>query len=387
MGCSVSKGDINIQMSPIVEDKDTLDAMECLKNQDKPPKIPEIMSEALKKIIQIQQLNNYSTSEKHNQARPTANLLRILTSKSPQEGQSPVLEQEIGTIKAIIHQNMEDSQDDRSSEMSMTPAVLDMMSDNDSDDDLPDEHLERSSHRYRVDSGDGYEVKGIQKCQQKLTIKGFKNPANNQLQVIRPTQEFHNYSLNQYQQRLAKLSNQMSRKKIYIKGKEPVSDLKEKSSVALTEGNLGPLCNPDAQKSRKSSAFAIRKVKNNAYSKKPPIYEQNNFKSELCTMRFPRRAYIVKERLSEKNIPPFKPNSIRPIDFSKYSSVRKSSSTIRINVKSSLRMSEVRENKLEGSLRCMPSSYRLAVIEQSVNDSELFRSKSSASSISEHTYE
>jgi hypothetical protein len=387
MGCSVSKCDINIQMSPIAEDKDTLDAMKCLINQQNSPKIAEIISEALTKIKRIQQLNKDSTSVNHYQSRPTANCPGISTLISSQERQSPVLEQETGTIKAIIHQNMEDSQDDRSSEMSMTPAVLDMMSDSDSDDDLPDEHLEGSSHRYRVDSGDGYEVKGIQKGQQKLTIKGLKNPANNQHQVIKATQEFHNYSLNQYQQRLAKLSNQMSRKKIYIKGKDPVSDLNEKSSVANPEGNLSPLCNLEAQKSTKSSAFAIRKVKNDPNSKKPPIYEQNNFKSELSTMRFPRRAYIVKERLSEKNIPPFKANSIRPIDFSKYSSVRKSSSTIRINVKSSLRMSEVRENKLEGSLRCMNSSYGLAVIEQSLNDSELFRSKSSASSIPEHTYE
>ena len=387
MGCSVSKCDINIQISPIVEDKDTLDAMKCLINQQNSPKIAEIISEALTKIKRIQQLNKDSTSVNHYQSRPTANFPGISTLTSSQERQSPVLEQETGTIKAIIHQNMEDSQDDRSSEMSMTPAILDMMSDSDSDDDLPDEHLEGSSHRYRVDSGDGYEVKGIQKGQQKLTIKGFKNPANNQHQVIKATQELHNYSLNQYQQRLAKLSNQMSRKKIYIKGKDPVSDLKEKSSVAKPEGNLGSLCNLEAQKSTKSSAFAIRKVKNDSNSKKPPIYEQNNFKSELSTMRFPRRAYIVKERLSEKKIPPFKANSIRPIDFSKYSNVRKSSSTIRINVKSSLRMSEVRENKLEGSFRCMNSSYGLAVIEQSVNDSELFRSKSSASSIPEHTYE
>ena len=51
MGCSVGKCDINTQMSPIVEDKDTLDAMKCLKIQDIPSKIPKIISEAFKKII------------------------------------------------------------------------------------------------------------------------------------------------------------------------------------------------------------------------------------------------------------------------------------------------------------------------------------------------
>ena len=142
MGCSVSKCDINTQMSPIVEDKDTLDAMECLKNLQKCPRVAEIISMPLKKIKQIQQLDKDSTSENHYQSRPTPYLPWISTATSFQETPSRVLEQEVATIKARINQDMEDCQDEKSSEMSMTPAELDMLSDSDSDDDLPDEHLE-----------------------------------------------------------------------------------------------------------------------------------------------------------------------------------------------------------------------------------------------------
>ena len=135
---------------------------------------------------------------------------------------------------------MEDSQDDKSSEMSMTPAELDMLSDSDSDDDLPDEHLEGSSHRYPLDSGDGYEVKGFQKGQQKLNTWGFENLDKKQSEVKTATQQFQNYSLNEYQERLARLSNQISRKKICIKSKESYCDLKDKTSIVLPKGNLGP---------------------------------------------------------------------------------------------------------------------------------------------------
>ena len=79
MGCSVSKCDINTQMSPIVEDKDTLDAMECLKNQQKCPRVAEVISEALKKIKHIQQLDKDSTSENNYQSRPTPYLPWIST--------------------------------------------------------------------------------------------------------------------------------------------------------------------------------------------------------------------------------------------------------------------------------------------------------------------
>ena len=48
MGCSVGKCDINTQMNPIVEDKNTLDAMKCLKIQDIPPKYQRLYQRPLK---------------------------------------------------------------------------------------------------------------------------------------------------------------------------------------------------------------------------------------------------------------------------------------------------------------------------------------------------
>ena len=100
-------------------------------------------------------------------------------------------------------------------------------------------------------------------------------------------------------------------------------------------------------------------------------------------IRIPGKAIILKERLGKKNTSLSIKSSIRPIDFSEYSSVNKSSSTIRINVNTTLRISGVRLNKLEGSLRYIPSSCRLTELGQSIIGSVVCRS-SPASTISEH---
>ena len=108
------------------------------------------------------------------------------------------------------------------------------------------------------------------------------------------------------------------------------------------------------KKTAKLSAFTIRKAKKVAFRNKPTIYIQGTYRSAVTVLQVPKKNLQVKESLSGRNLSPFKNSSIRPIDFSKYESLSKSSSKIRITVNSTLRIFEFGQHQQEGGLRHMP---------------------------------